>query len=103
MLERLFDIQSIVHLEFIPEGHTVNKGFYVDIQRRLRDSIREMGPKLWAEKSWMHLRANASAHRSLLVNDFLAKMKKSVLPHPPYSPDLAPCDLNLFPELARRL
>ncbi|PNF42653.1 hypothetical protein B7P43_G01278 [Cryptotermes secundus] len=31
-----------------------------------------------------------------LCNEFLAKNKMAVVPHPPYSPDLAPCDLFLF-------
>ena len=30
---------------------------------------------------------------------FLAKKNIPVLPHPPYSPDLAPCDFYLFPKL----
>jgi hypothetical protein len=31
--------------------------------------------------------------------EFLIKNKKTVIPHPPYSPDLAPCDFSLFPQL----
>jgi hypothetical protein len=30
---------------------------------------------------------------------FLAKHKIAVIPHPPYSPDLAPCDSFLFPKM----
>ncbi|GFV34022.1 hypothetical protein TNCV_2614201, partial [Trichonephila clavipes] len=29
------------------------------------------------------------------------KMKTTVLPHPPYSPDFSPCNFRIFPELAR--
>jgi hypothetical protein len=29
----------------------------------------------------------------------LAQNKITTLPHPPYSPDLAPCDFFLFPKL----
>ena len=39
------------------------------------------------------------AHRSELVQDFVATNGIRVLPHPPYSPDLAPCDFWLFPKL----
>jgi transposase len=35
--------------------------------------------------------------------DFLAKEKVKILPHPPYSPDLAPADFFLFPRLKRKL
>jgi hypothetical protein len=33
------------------------------------------------------------------VCDFLAKNKMAVFPHPPTSPDLAPCDFLLLPGL----
>ena len=37
--------------------------------------------------------------RSLLIHSYLAKHQTSVVPHPPYSPDLAPEDLFLSPKL----
>jgi histone-lysine N-methyltransferase SETMAR len=37
------------------------------------------------------------------VQAFLAKKSIQVLPHPPYSPDLAPADFFLFPELKKEL
>jgi transposase len=42
---------------------------------------------------------NAPAHSSLLVRNFLAKNEMTVVPQPPYSPDLAPADFFLFPKL----
>ncbi|GFU69239.1 hypothetical protein TNCV_3285161 [Trichonephila clavipes] len=38
--------KDIVHLEFIPEGHTVDKDLYVDNLHRLHESIRKKRPKL---------------------------------------------------------
>ena len=35
-------------------------------------------------------------HTSVLTHQFLAKNKIAIIPHPPYSPDLAPCDFFLF-------
>ncbi|PNF31118.1 hypothetical protein B7P43_G15696 [Cryptotermes secundus] len=37
------------------------------------------------------------------TNEFLAKNKMAVVPHPPYSPDLAPCDFFLFPKMKIKL
>jgi hypothetical protein len=37
------------------------------------------------------------------VSRFLTKHNFTVLPHPPYSPDLSPCDVFLFPRLKKRL
>jgi len=31
------------------------------------------------------------------------KNKVTVIPHPPYSPDLAPCDFFLFPKMKLKL
>ena len=41
------------------------------------------------------LHDNTPAHNSAIVSNFLKQKKFSVLPHPPYSPDLAPCDFSL--------
>ena len=42
---------------------------------------------------------NAPAHTSILVREFSAKNKTVIMPHLPYSPDLAPANFFLFPKL----
>ena len=39
----------------------------------------------------------------VLVQDFLKEEKVVQLSHPPYSPDLSPCDFFLFPLLKKTL
>ena len=46
---------------------------------------------------------NAPVHNSILVTDYLTQMGIKTVPHPPYSPDLAPCDFWLFPKLKENL
>jgi transposase len=46
---------------------------------------------------------NAPAHASLLIRIYLVKHQTSVVPHPPYSPELAPVDFFLFPKLKTTL
>ncbi|GFT63493.1 hypothetical protein TNCV_869751 [Trichonephila clavipes] len=48
-----------------------------------RYSASLLTEKLWAEKSWVLLRDNAPAHRSIAVTGFLART--AVWPHSPYS------------------
>ena len=52
-----------------------------------------------APGSWFLLHDNAPVHRAVAVQEFLARKKVCVLNHPPYSPDLSPCDYFLFPKL----
>ena len=58
---------------------------------------------MWKEKSWVFHKDNAPAHFALSVKQFLAKYSIPVLKHPPYSPDLAPCDFYLFPKVKSAL
>ena len=46
---------------------------------------------------------NASAHTASVALDFLATNDVQLVTHPPYSPDLAPCDWFLFPSVKRKL
>ena len=46
---------------------------------------------------------NAAPHKAKIVTEYLQKERVEVLPHPPYSPDLAPCDFFLFPRIKKEL
>lgn len=46
---------------------------------------------------------NASSHTAARTIEFLASSGVQLLPHPPYSPDLSPCDYFLFPKLKSKL
>ncbi|UYV84920.1 hypothetical protein LAZ67_X004012 [Cordylochernes scorpioides] len=101
LLTVFFDCRGVVHHEFLPQGRTVNKEYYLQVMRNLREAIRQKRPDLWKNKNWLLHHDNAPAHTSLLVRDFLAKNNTLMMPQPPYSPDLAPCDFFLFPKLKR--
>ena len=42
---------------------------------------------------WLH--DNASSHKAAIVRKYLTQEKVVELPHPPYSPDLVPCNSRL--------
>jgi transposase len=54
-----------------------------------------------AEFSFLPPRQRSSSHCGF--NETLLKLKWDVLPHPPYSPDLAPSDYHLFGAMKRVL
>jgi len=95
--------KGIVHHEFVPRGQMVNKQLYQEGSARLRDAGRRKRPELWEKQSWLLHHDNAPAHASLLTRSYPAKHQTSVVPHPPYSPDLDPADIFLFPKLKTTL
>ncbi|UYV79128.1 hypothetical protein LAZ67_17001194 [Cordylochernes scorpioides] len=98
LLTVFFDCRGVVHHEFLPQGRTANKEYYLQVMRNFREAIRQKRPDLWKNKNWLLQHDNAPAHTSLLVRDFLAKNNTLMMPQPPYSPELAPCVFILFPK-----
>jgi transposase len=103
MLRVFFDSEGVVHYEFLPQGWAVNKEYYLEVMQCLNEAVRKKRPDAWRENRWMLQHNHTSLHSSFLVLDFLAKHATTVLPQPPYSPDLAPADFFLFPKLKSTL
>jgi len=103
MIIKFFDVKGIVHKKFVPTSQTVNSGFYCDVLRRLRENVQRRRPKLRQEQTWLLHHDKAPSHTSVLTQQFLAKNNMVVIPHPTYSPDLAPCDFFLFPKIELKL
>ena len=84
-----------------PSGHTVTGRFYKNSELK---KVKEFYNKKRPSKGWsgIHLlHDKASSHKCEVVKSFLASEKVKVLNHPPYSPDLSPCDFFLFPGLIK--
>jgi hypothetical protein len=93
---------KIVFFEFLEQGRTVNQHSYLEILARLHEAVHQRRPELWPDV-WILHHDSALAHDALTVWEFLAKKFIMKLDHPPYSPDLAPSDFWLFPELKTAL
>jgi len=103
MLICFFDQKGIVHKEFVAPGQTVNAAFYVKVLRCLLENVRRKWPDQWQNDTWLLHHDNAPAHAALLTRWFLSDNNMTVVPHPPYSPDLAPSNFFLFPKLKMEL
>jgi len=103
LFDVFFDWKIIVHHEFVPRGQMENKQLYQELLACLRDAVRGKRPELWENQTWMLHHDNAPAHASLLIRSYLAKHQTSVVPHPTYSPDLAPANVFLFPKIKTTL
>ena len=96
-----FDSTGMIYIHWIPTGQTVNKEYYVEVLRESRKRFHWKRPALFKSGQWHFQQDNAPVHNSILVTDYLTKMGITV-PHPPYSPDLAPCDFWLLPKLKEK-
>ena len=83
--------------------YTVNKEFYLNVLKRFREAVRRKRLEACTNNTWMLHHDNAPAHASLLIREFLTKHETTVVPQPPYSPDLAPADFFLFQKLKSSL
>ena len=90
-------------MHWIPTGQTVNKEYYVQVLREFRKRFRRKRPALFKSGQGHFHQDNAPVHNSILVTDYLTKMGIKTVSHPLYSPDFAPCDFWLFPELKEKL
>ena len=70
------------------------------IKSELLPAIKRKRPHIERSGILLH-HDNAPSHSSRIVMDTVNKLE--LLPHPPYSPDLAICDFWLFPNLKNRL
>ena len=73
-------------------------------RRRTIDEVSMVvGPGQWRNNTWLLHHDNAPAHAAVLTRRFLTDNNMTVVPYPPYSPDLAPSDFFLFPKLKMKL
>ena len=69
---------------------------------RIDVELQKKRPYLAKKKVLFH-HDNAQAHNSAVATAKLVELSYELLPHPPYSPDLTPCDFFLFPNLKKSL
>lgn len=99
-LERL----DIVHYEFALKVIQTIKSLsqHFKVLKCLQDVVQRMWPEMWTAGCRL-LHDNAPAHISLSIKQFLAKYSIPTLQQCPYSPDLSPPDLFIFPKVRTTL
>ena len=89
-----WDRKGVIHVEFLERGETVNSDRYIETLTKLRNRIYRVGNE--KKETFVLQHDNARPHTSMKTTSTLAKFGWTVLPHPPYSPDLAPSDFHLL-------
>ena len=94
-----FDSTGMIYMHWVPTGQKVNKEYYVEVLREYRKRFLRKRSALFKSGQWHFHQDSAPVHNSILVTDYLTNIGIKIVPHPPYSPDLAPSDFWLFPKL----
>lgn len=102
MASVFWDSQGIIMIDYLEKGRTITGAYYASLLDRLNKEIKTKRKHLVKKKILYH-HDNAPAHSSLIAQAKLFELGYELLPHPPYSPDQAPSDYYLFPNLKRWL
>lgn len=98
MLILAYDSQGILECHPVRQGHTVNAAYYRSfLLHNLRRTLRRKRPELLNNVIILH--DNATSHTAACVQNLVRRWGWEILEHPPYSPDLSPCDFDLIPKL----
>ena len=93
---------GILLVDFLEPGQTVNSDRYINVLRKLKRAIRDERTDIDVNDITIH-HGNARPHASKATSEELEKLVWMVMPHLPYSPDLAPSDFRLFGPLKHYL
>ena len=95
--------RGIIHFELLNRNETVTADVYFQQLQRVHQSLLEKRPALVNRKNVVLLHNNARPHTARVTQGNFLELGRSVLPHPPYSPDLAPSNYHLFRSLQNSL
>ncbi|PNF29904.1 hypothetical protein B7P43_G07269, partial [Cryptotermes secundus] len=96
MMTFFFDCKGPLLVEFLEHGATISA-------QRCDDTLRAIKSKRpgMLSNGIVLLHDNARSHTANSVRNTLQRSGWEVLQHPPYSPDLSPCDFHIFEDLKR--
>ena len=96
-----FDSYGPVCQICVPKNTTITGSFYLnECLSEVEKFYHNRRPRT-GTRGLRLLHDNARPHKTKLVREKLESMRVVELDHPPYSPDLAPCDFWLFPKLKK--
>lgn len=102
MLSVFWDCRGIILTDYLPKGQTITSAYYSTLLQKLRAAVKEKRHGM-ISKGIRLLADNAPAHSAQATAVEADRCGYEILAHPPYSPDLAPSDFFLFPEMKKPL
>ena len=86
-----WDAHGVIFIDYLEKERTISGAYYAALLDRLVDEIRKKRPHLKVKKIPFH-DDTAPSHTSNITQAKKHELGFASLPHPPYSPDLAPSE-----------
>ena len=95
-----WDAKGVIMLDFLPKSSTITGVYYANLLDQLGTTVREKRRgKL--SKGVLLQQYNARVPTCKVAMDAIERNGYELIPHPAYSPDRAPSDFFLFPNLKK--
>ena len=99
-----WDQKDVLYYELLKPGETINGGRYRTQLIHFKRAIAEKRPEYATRhEAIIFHHDNARPHVAIPVKNYLENSGWEVLPHPPYSPDLASSDYHLLRSMQNAL
>ena len=91
MASVFWNAHGVLFIDYLEKGKMINSERYIGQLMRLKNEIGEKRLQMKKKKVLFH-HDNVPCHKSFATMAKLNELSFELLPHPPYSPDLAPSD-----------
>lgn len=99
-----WNFEGVIHFELVPNGRTIDSDMYCAQLDRMYAALSQKYPALVNRKRVLLQQDNAKPHTARRTKEKIQELDAiELLPHPAYSPDLAPSDYHLFRSMAHFL
>ena len=95
-----WDTNGVISLDILPKKSTITGAYYANLLDQLRNAGSIRRGKLTKVVVLLQ-QSNARVHTCKVAMDALERNGYELIPHSAYSPDLAPSDFFLFPNLKK--
>lgn len=98
-----WDQKGVPHHELLKQNQTITAELYQQQLIRLNNALKNKRPEYAKRHEKMIFQHDNGHMFGKIVKVTLEELGWDVLPHPPYSPDIAPSDYHLFRSMAHGL
>ncbi|GBP60189.1 Mariner Mos1 transposase [Eumeta japonica] len=98
-----WDQLSVVYYELFSPSEIITGTLHGRQLMRLSRAAKEKRPRYYSTRHNYFLRDNTRSHVAVPVKNYLKTLDWEVLPHPPYSRDIALSDYYLFRSISHDL